>query len=112
MADKFIDWQGNSGRSYRYEFVDMSLPFRAVGGNYAFVRHLPNGNFIPLYFGESGDLSQRMPGHKVWAKALSFGATHAMAHATPAGYLSRLAEEQDLIAYWNPALNTQHRTTG
>jgi hypothetical protein len=112
MATKFIDWIGKSGRTYRYAFVNMNLPFNNVGGNYAFVKQLENGNFSPFYFGESGDLSQRMPGHEVWARAIRLGATHAMAHATPGGYMDRLAEEQDLIQLWNPPLNTQHRTTG
>jgi hypothetical protein len=26
--------------------------------------------------------------------------------------LARLAEERDLIRYWNPVLNQQHRTAG
>ena len=90
----------------------MNLPFLEVGGNYAFVAQLPNGRFRPLYFGESSNLRHRMPNHEVWEKAVSLGATHAMAHATQAGDEARLAEERDLIANYNPALNTQHRTTG
>lgn len=112
LTGTHVNWQGLSGRLYRYAFVDMRVPFRPIGGNYAFVSRLPNGNFAPLYFGETHDLGERMPNHEVWPKAVALGATYAMAHATPDGYLARLAEERDLIALWNPRLNTQHRTTG
>jgi hypothetical protein len=81
----------------------------ARGGNYAFVKQLPNGNFVPLYFGEAEDLQQRIPNHERWDGAKRAGATHVMAHVTPNGVQARLVEERDLIQYWNPPLNTQHR---
>jgi hypothetical protein len=107
-----IDWPGQSGRTYRYWLNSMADGFMAVSGNYAFVKILPNGNAIPLYFGESDDLSRRLTQHEIWPQAVRLGATHVMSHTTPTGYLSRLDEERDLIARWNPVLNTQHRTTG
>lgn len=112
MAD-VVDWPGQSGRTYRYWFLSTpSVPssIQSVGGNYAFVKQLPNGNFSPLYFGKADDLSQRVPYHDRWADAVRLGATHVMAHTTPAGDDARCAEEQDLIRKWNPALNVQHRT--
>jgi hypothetical protein len=33
-----------------------------------------------------------------------------MSHSAPDEELVRCAEEQDLIAKWQPVLNTQHRT--
>jgi hypothetical protein len=109
-----IHWQGKSGATYCYWFLDNPTPtgIKAEGGNYAFVKRLPNGNFVPLYFGESDDLQDRVPSHELWDAAVRLGATHVMGHTTPAGEQARLAEERDLIERWNAPLNKQHRTTG
>lgn len=114
MSNDYVDWQGQSGTSYRYWFVSsphVASGINAVGGNYAFVRRLPNGNFVPLYFGQADDLQARIPNHERFDNALRAGATHVMAHTTPAGEQARLNEERDLIQKWNPVLNTQHRKT-
>lgn len=108
-----VDWTGESGTKYRYwamrdpKDANTILP---VSGNYAFVKQLPNGNFTPLYFGETDDVQDRIPSHEIWDEALRLGATHVMSHTTPAGEYARLAEEADLIARYNPPLNVQHRT--
>jgi hypothetical protein len=108
-----VDWTGKSGTTYRYWSVDLSTEkLKASAGNYAFVKQLANGNFTPIYFGETDSLKDRIPSHEKWMAAVRLGATHVMAHATQAGELSRLAEEQDLIERWNPPLNVQHRTAG
>lgn len=107
--DDFIDFPGRSGKSYRYWFLDLGLPIKAEAGNYTFVKELPTGNFVPLYFGETNDLQTRMPGHERWRDALRAGATHVFAHTTPGGEQVRCAEERDLIELWQPALNVQHR---
>lgn len=112
MSDT-IDWKGLSGAHYRYWFLASFKPdaIQDIGGNYAFVKLLPNGNYFPLYFGQADSLRARLPNHEVWPEAVRLGATHVMAHTTPAGESARKIEERDLIQYWNPALNTQHRTT-
>ena len=107
-----INWPGQSGKLYTYWLNSMDNGFLSVAGNYAFVKQLPNGNFVPLYFGESVNLNDRLGNHEVWPSAVRLGATHVMTHTTPAGEQARLAEERDLIARWNPVLNVQHRTTG
>ena len=48
--------------------------------------------------------------HERLDEAKRNGATFVMTHTTPAGEAARLAEEQDLIAYWHPVLNTHHRS--
>jgi len=109
-----VDWNGKSGTAYRYWSVDnlTAAGLQAVAGNYAFVKQLPNGNFIPLYFGIAESLRDRLPNHDRWNEAVRLGATHVMAHTTPAGEAARLAEERDLIQQWNPPLNTHHRSVG
>lgn len=108
-----VDWPGGSEKKYRYWAINNPKDagsILSVAGNYAFVKQLPNGNFTPLYFGETDDLRARIPAHECWDAAVRLGVTHVMAHTTPAGASSRLAEEADLIARWNPPLNVQHRT--
>jgi hypothetical protein len=109
-----IDWIGKSGTSYRYWSLEniTAAGIQAVAGNYVFAKQLPNGNLVPLYFGVADDLQARIPNHERWAEAVRLGATHVMAHSTPAGEQARLVEERDLIQYWNPPLNMQHRVTG
>jgi hypothetical protein len=82
-----------------------------VAGNYAFVKVQPNGRADVLYFGITDDLSDRIPKHECWPEAMTLGVTHVMAHSAP-NAIARYAEERDLIAYWNPPMNVQHRTVG
>ncbi len=109
-----VDFTGKSGMTYRYwNLINTTAPgIQAIGGNYVFVKQLQNGTYMPLYFGEAGDLQARIPTHERLAEAVRLGATHIMAHGTPAGEQARLAEERDLIQFWNPPLNTHHRVTG
>jgi hypothetical protein len=109
-----IHWPGKSGKRYCYWFLEdlTAEGIQAVAGNYAFAKQVANNNFVPLYFGESHNLQDRIPGHEVWEEALRLGATHVMAHTTPAGEDARCDEERDLIQRWNPPMNVQHRTAG
>lgn len=110
----WIDWKARSGATYRYWFLDNPTAegILAVAGNYAFVRQLTDGKWQPVYFGEAVDLSRRIPGHERWEEARRLGATRVMAHTTQGGVDARCAEERDLIALWNPQLNSQHRSVG
>jgi hypothetical protein len=109
--EQYIDWNGASGQSYRYWFLsDPSVTgIKASAGNYAFVKQLPNGNFTPLYFGETGDLQTRIPNHDRWEDARRAGMTHVMAHTASSDEASRMAEEKDLVQKWHTSLNTEHR---
>jgi hypothetical protein len=108
--DDVIDWPGISGKTYRYWFSTFNDSFKDEGGNYMFVRQLPSGNFLPVYIGVADSLQKRLSNHERADEAKRLGATFVMTHTTPAGEAARLAEEKDLIAYWHPVLNTQHRT--
>jgi len=106
-----VDWPGQSGRTYRYHTLARVTAdgILSVAGNYAFVKQLANGNYLPLYFGQAEDLQSRLPCHERWAEAVRLGATEVQAHSTQGGELVRCAEERDLIQRWDPPLNTQHR---
>lgn len=106
-----VDWVGKSGRTYRYWNLEdtTAAGIQAVGGNYVIAKQTTPGHYVPLYFGEAGDLKARIPTHEQLPEAIKLGATHVMAHSTPSGVQARLDEERDLIGYWNPPLNVQHR---
>lgn len=109
MAD-YIDWPGQSGQTYRYWFMQRTANgIKAEGGNYMFLRQLPNGRYLPVYIGQADNLQQRVPNHDRWDEAVKAGATHVVGHTTPGGERARLAEERDLIQHWGPVLNTQHK---
>jgi hypothetical protein len=109
-----VDFLGKSGATYRYwNLVDTTAAgIQAVGGNYVFAKLLADSTYLPLYFGEAANLQSRIPTHEKWPEALRLGATHVLAHSTPAGEQARLSEERDVIQYWNPPLNVQHRQIG
>ncbi len=75
-----------------------------------FVKQLQNGNYLPVYIGQADSLRKRVSNHERLDEAKRLGAKFVMTHTTPAGEVARLAEEADLIAYWQPALNTHHRS--
>ena len=106
-----IDWQGESGKTYKYWFLSSldSDNIKAEAGNYMFVKQQPDG-WVPVYIGQSGDLRSRIPNHPERECADEHGATHGMAHTSPGGEQKRKDEEADLISYWNPPCNQQHRT--
>ena len=110
MAD-FMDWPGKSGKKYRYWFNDSIAPsnLKQEGGNYMYVKRLPNGNWLPVYIGQADDVSRRLPNHDRLPDVKRAGATHLMSHTTPDGEQARLDEERDLIAQWSPVLNTHHK---
>jgi hypothetical protein len=109
-----VDFIGKSGATYRYwNLIDITAAgIQAVSGNYVFAKLLADNTYLPLYFGQADNLQARIPSHERWPEAVRLGATHVLAHSTLTGEPARLAEERDLIQYWNPPLNVQHRQIG
>jgi len=107
----YVDLVGKSGKTYRYWFLAniTAKGIQAVAGNYAFLKKLANGNFVPVYFGQAEDLQSRIPTHERWDEARRIGASGIAAHSTTGGEQARLDEERDLIEYWHTPLNTHHR---
>lgn len=103
-----IDWEGASGRTYRYEIYPLSTGFREKPGNYIWARETRPGCWSPCYIGQAKNLNQRLGDHEKEACAKRHGATHIHAHLNGAGEAARLAEEKDLILKWEPPCNEQH----
>ncbi|MCA8899725.1 MAG: GIY-YIG nuclease family protein [Hyphomonas sp.] len=99
-----IDWEGASGKKYRYEIHPMSASFVAKAGNYVFAKETNPGYWAPVYIGQTENLSERFDSHHKIDAARRNGATHIHAHLNP--YKSdRLDEETDLVRRWNPPCN-------
>lgn len=110
--NNFIDWPGSAG-AYRYWFLADLSPqgIKDQPGNYMFVRqtNLEKNWWRPVYIGVADDLRQRLTNHEVWDEAIRCGATRVMGHVQT-DRAARASEERDLIGFWNPQCNVQHRT--
>jgi hypothetical protein len=100
-----IDWTGQSGAAYRYHVYPTGTQFSAKPGNYCFAKEVSPGRYVPLYFGQTGNLSERFDSHHKMPCARAHGVTHIMAHLNESGEAARLREESDLVAKWKPACN-------
>ena len=111
-SNGYIDWVGISGRRYRYYFVQYVVAWgiQSGGGNYCLAVRQASGLFLPAYFGIADDIKVRLPNHEHLQAARAYGELNVMAHLTPAGDAARKLEERDLIQFWNPPLNIQHRS--
>ncbi len=97
-------WPGKSGRSYTYKICKLPPDFKALPGNYIFVKKI-GPTWDPLYIGQSTDLSAPLDHHHAMPCIQEHLATHIHAHANFGGLADRQVEEQDLIARWNPPCN-------
>jgi hypothetical protein len=96
---------------YSYQVCDPNLPWAASGGCYVFARKEGNHLHI-LRVGKCDSFKSRPmpPGHECWSDAIrSHRASHVLARQVLTE-ADRVAEEQDLIAAYNPPMNVQHRT--
>lgn len=107
MADApTIDWQGASGTTYRYWIYPFwpSLK-KGAAGNYIFAKETKPGYWLPIYVGETSDLSERFAGHHKFGAARRQGATHIHVHLNTDEPQARRNEESDLIQKWHPPCN-------
>jgi hypothetical protein len=100
-----VTWQGASGTRYTYYAYPIGTTFLPGPGNYCFAKVGADGRWAALYFGQTGDLSDRFESHHKADCARRRGATHIHAHVNDGGEASRLREEADLIAAYKPPCN-------
>ena len=107
MAEQQIHWPGQSGKKYTYWIYPIETTWAEKAGNYIFAKKLSNGNWTPIYIGETGDLRDRLPNHEKLPCATRNGATHIHTHTSSSGQEVRRAEEADLIAKSDPPCNKE-----
>lgn len=106
MANEgFIDWEGISGKKYSYGIYPIGTTFKKVPGNYVFAKETKQNTFLPIYIGETEDLSERFDNHHKMPCIKRNGATHITVHVGESSTTVRRAEEKDLIDKYNPACN-------
>ena len=98
-------WTGQPGREYMYWIYEIGTVFSAEPANYIFARERSAGNHEAVYVGQTGDLSERFDRHPVMPRIGLSGATHIHVHKNDDGRRARIAEQNDLIARWDPPCN-------
>ena len=104
-ATRTIHWSGLSGRQYEYRIFPLGTNFKAVPGNYIFAKEISPGQHVPIYIGETEDLSERFDNHHKMPCIRLQGATHIHVHQNQGGGAARRLEERDLVDKWNPPCN-------
>jgi hypothetical protein len=104
-ASPYVNWPGQSGTEYQYEIFPFEVDFRPLPGNYIYAGQNEEGQWIPLYVGQTRDMHQRLEGHEKIQDAMQHGATHIHMHYSNSGQAARCSEEHDLVALWQPVCN-------
>lgn len=108
VEQETIQWEGQTGRRYRYWIYYIGTSFKKVPGNYIFAKqNVPLPDFSPIYIGETEDLSERFENHPKMPCIKRNGATHIHVHINRDGKTFRKAEEGDLIERWNSPCNLE-----
>jgi len=100
-----ILWSGQSGKEYKYWISDLNSTFKQSPGNYIFTKETQPGRFVPIYIGQTSNLSERLENHDHLPCIRRNGATHICSHTSSNDEATRRAEEDDLIQHWSPICN-------
>lgn len=109
MADT-VDWLGQSGETYTFNYYELSTNFKSVPGVYIFVK-VTGGSLSPIYVGEAEDLKDRLTtnleNHHKYDCAINAGATHLCVMVVNGGEQARLDIETDIRQSYQPPCNDQ-----
>jgi hypothetical protein len=83
----------------------MDATFQAVPANYIYAGQSEDGQWVPIYIGQTRALKQRLEGHVSLEDAMAQGATHIHVHISTTGQAARCSEEHDLLEFWHPVCN-------
>lgn len=106
-----ITWRGKSGREYRYSIYSIDTAFNAASGNYVVAEEINPGLFLPIYIGQTADLSENFDRHHVMPCIKRNRARFIHIHLNDDGEEARRKEASDLIARWDPPCNQTRFTT-
>lgn len=108
---QLVIWHGASGTRYETQNDRIGATYRTIPGVYIFCRELSNGNWQPIYVGETDNFARRLTDelrqHHAWNCAVAFGATHICTLHVPGSLQERLNIETDLRHALNPTCNRQ-----
>lgn len=108
IKDDLMWWSGSLGREYEYRIYKIGHKFERMPGNYIFAKQTPQNSWIPVFVGQTHDLSytlnEELVNHLQLVCIQTEGATHILAH-TNIGLHEREDEVRDLVAIWAPSCN-------
>jgi hypothetical protein len=102
MSDK-VTWS-----TYEFTVYDDNTTWNDIGGLYIFTYLNAQNRWPALYVGVADSFKNRLPNHERWAEARRSGATHIHARVE-SQEATRLRIEKELIAAFQPPLNTHHK---
>lgn len=98
-------WMGKSGKKYRYSVHMFGTAFGPSPANFLFVREIRPGQFLPLYVGQTGDISEPFKDFLALSCIQMSRATHIHVHFSVDNEAVRVAEQSDVIEQWSPPCN-------
>jgi len=99
-----IDFQGQSGQSYRYLPLEVAGPLSPTGANYLFVKAKPGEQQI-VYAGETECLHRGV--HEGWDKARKTHGANTIYVRLNVTRSVRRAELEDIVAQYQPPMNLE-----
>lgn len=98
-------WTGKSGQKYRYTVYMFGTVFGPGPANYIFAHESRPGQYVPVFIGQTGDLSGPFDDQVALECMKQRRVTHIHVRHTDASEELRRAERSDLISAWNPPCN-------
>jgi hypothetical protein len=105
MSEPDIRWFGKSGRNYGYWIHPIDAKFRKIAGNSVFAMQDENGEWIPLYVGQTRNFDAGLAEKEGETLARKSGATHVHVHFSSPDEQRRIREVKDIVARWKPECN-------
>ena len=104
-AQQSVTLTGRSGKQFTYYAYPIDTVFTPNPGNYAFARRVSMDEFHILYFGETGDLSERFDYHHALSCVKTWGGDTLLARIGSDNAQTRRDEEADLVSAYSPPCN-------
>ncbi len=105
-----VTWPLPDDSTVEFELHPIGTTFNPVGGVYIFCRTAGDGQWNPVYVGETGDFNERLntglQSHQAWPCIKRNGGTHICVRVV-SGAAARLDLETKLRQSLNPPCNKQ-----
>jgi hypothetical protein len=98
-------WTGQSGQKYRYTVYMFGTAFGPGPANFIYARELRAGQYVPVYIGQTQDLSEPFEEPLALECMKQSRVTHIHVRHSDNREEVRRAERSDLISIWNPPCN-------